>query len=58
MMSPYDLTCPVCSAPPGRTCTAPTDTGRRTVTWYHLKREDDAREQNAREADLDKRVYG
>lgn len=30
--------CPTCFAPAGQPCTAPTDTGRRAVTWVHVRR--------------------
>lgn len=35
-------TCPACNARPGEPCNAPTDSGRRNVTWHHLAREDAA----------------
>jgi len=30
--------CPTCLAPAGQPCTAPTDSGRRAVTWVHVTR--------------------
>lgn len=32
--------CIVCNAKQGEQCTAPTDTGRRQVPWFHHSRED------------------
>lgn len=31
--------CPACNAQVGKPCTAPTDTGRREVRWYHYARQ-------------------
>lgn len=31
--------CPVCQAKEGHSCTAPTNTGRRSVSWFHHARE-------------------
>ena len=31
--------CPTCNALVGAPCTQPTDTTRRTVTWFHYSRE-------------------
>jgi len=31
-------TCPNCQAPNGEPCNAPTQTGRRVVSWFHLAR--------------------
>lgn len=36
------FTCPVCFAPIGKPCNAPTETGRRDVRWFHHLREDRA----------------
>lgn len=33
------LPCPACQALAGRPCTIATDTGRRSVLWYHEARE-------------------
>lgn len=30
--------CPVCQAPAGKPCNAPTERGRRDVNWFHLGR--------------------
>ena len=42
MTGPLLLRCPVCNARPWEPCNAPTDTGRRSVAWFHLLREDRA----------------
>lgn len=42
-IGPRDFTCPACNAKPGEPCTAPTNTSRRAVTWFHTAREDEAR---------------
>jgi hypothetical protein len=39
----YAVTCPACNARIGEPCTAPTNTGRRPVSWTHLARDDAAR---------------
>jgi hypothetical protein len=44
-VNPKTVPCPACQAPGGEPCTAPTDTGRRPVNWFHLAREDEVREQ-------------
>lgn len=33
-----DIECPVCQAKAGEKCTAPTNTGRKPVTWLHAGR--------------------
>jgi hypothetical protein len=43
MLAPLDVDCPACFSPAGTACTAPTDTSRKPVRWYHLAREDYAR---------------
>lgn len=40
---PSEVTCPACQAPIGEPCTAPTNTGRRVVKWWHEAREARAR---------------
>lgn len=42
--SPLDVACPACNAEKGKPCTAPTNTGRRIVAWFHHSRTDLARE--------------
>ena len=37
---PMQIACPVCMAPKGVPCNAPTNTGRRNVEWFHFKREE------------------
>lgn len=37
---PLTRPCPVCMSPAGVPCSQATNTGRRTVKWFHLKRED------------------
>jgi hypothetical protein len=39
-MNPMTIPCPVCMAPAGVPCNAPTETGRRNVEWFHFKREE------------------
>lgn len=39
MIATIDTTCPNCQARPGQPCTAPTNTGRRDVKWFHSARE-------------------
>ena len=39
MNGPLNEECPVCNAAPGHPCNVPTDTGRRNVTWVHMRRE-------------------
>jgi hypothetical protein len=34
------IKCPVCNAPAGVQCNAPTNDGRRNVRWFHRLRED------------------
>jgi hypothetical protein len=41
-VSPREVACPACFAPIGTACSAPTDTGRRLVTWHHDSRESSA----------------
>lgn len=38
--NPLTWACPACQAPPGRPCSAPTDSGRRDVDWFHNSRID------------------
>lgn len=38
------VSCPGCSAAPGKPCTRPTNTGRAIVPWTHYVREHAARE--------------
>lgn len=33
--------CRNCQSHPGKKCTQPTDTGRKTVSWFHSVRTDD-----------------
>lgn len=40
--SPILVRCLACFAKVGEPCTAPTETGRRYVEWFHLVREDRA----------------
>lgn len=35
---PIESACPNCQAKPESPCTAPTDTGRREVRWFHHAR--------------------
>lgn len=42
VMHPRAVECRACNAQPGEPCSAPTDTGRRSVTWHHFIRENDA----------------
>lgn len=35
-----DVTCPACHALKGQPCTAPTDTSRKPVAWFHSDRTD------------------
>lgn len=44
MVTPLEVGCPACQAKPGEPCTQPTDTGRRSVRWYHHARVTNARE--------------
>lgn len=37
-----EVSCPNCQAPQGVSCTRPTITGRRDVSWFHTAREDAA----------------
>lgn len=41
--SPRQTHCDACNAKPGEPCTSPTNTGRRSVNWYHTTREDATR---------------
>jgi hypothetical protein len=34
------ITCPVCMAPAGVPCNAPTERARRNVEWFHFKRQE------------------
>lgn len=43
MVPPITLACRACGSQIGEPCTAPTDTGRRYVRWFHLLREDDSK---------------
>jgi hypothetical protein len=45
--SPQAVPCPACFVPAGEPCTAPTDTSRRNVTWFHHSREAAAQEVEA-----------
>lgn len=36
----HAVMCPSCHAAAGQPCNAPTDTGRRIVSWVHMARED------------------
>ena len=45
-VEPIDLTCPACAARPFSPCTAPTDTSRRPVKWFHSARTDAAEDAN------------
>lgn len=53
--APIDLECPNCQANAKELCTEPTDTGRRTVKFFHYARIDLARElaETDRHAPLD-----
>lgn len=37
-----EVRCPACQSRPGQGCTQPTNTGRRTVAWWHTARTDRA----------------
>lgn len=39
-MNPMGVVCYACGAQVGKRCTAPTDTSRRPVDWFHLVRSD------------------
>ena len=55
-----EVFCAVCQAKPGESCTTPTDTGRRLVTWYHFTRVAAATgvaNWKVEEADLVERVF-
>lgn len=39
---PIDFKCAACGARPLSPCTAPTNTSRRPVQWFHFAREHDA----------------
>lgn len=41
-VDPFSIPCPACNARPRERCTAPTDTSRRPVNWYHHARADRA----------------
>lgn len=43
-MTPIDVPCPNCQAPAGERCTAPTNTGRTAVSWFHVARSTAAQE--------------
>lgn len=49
--SPREFACPACLAPVGETCTAPSDTGRKPVSWHHLSRVIAAETSNAGQPD-------
>jgi len=38
---PLARPCPVCMSPAGVPCSQATNTGRRTVQWFHMKREEE-----------------
>lgn len=38
--SPMAIVCTTCNAGPGKSCSQPTENGRRTVAWFHAARED------------------
>lgn len=44
---PIESSCPACQAHPEEPCTAPTDTSRRPVRWFHHARVSLAREGGA-----------
>lgn len=39
MAAPIEVACPNCQAPEGKPCNVPTDSGRRSVPWFHAARE-------------------
>lgn len=43
-VDPINILCQNCNSGAGDRCTQPTNESRRPVPWFHLKREDDARE--------------
>lgn len=43
-VDPVMLICETCFSRVGQKCTEPTENGQRKVSWFHLRREDAARD--------------
>ncbi|AZS07952.1 hypothetical protein SEA_KABOCHA_102 [Gordonia phage Kabocha] len=52
-VDPVLIKCQACFSKPGEKCTQPTNDSQRTVNWFHLVREDNARDLERSRCNID-----